>query len=897
MSEEPKLSKEKIKEKPKMEYRNSCEINFPPMFPNVLSGTDLSNVYSSPQNKKRKMEDPIEGFENFELNTKNFPSKESITKGRSNTVTKRPENFRPMIPISNSPIANYYAGVTQRRTSNGEMDLAQFSLEDNLEKGINQKNFKNRDSIISLGSQNFDFSPSNIFIDPSNSSSVNRITGSPLRLYQVDQSPDDEERNKEDQGPEENDFCLISLQDGFNSPDGIKRTSGILANTSLNENNLRMSGSSQNNQGMGLYNLYGNNSQNYPEKNNEGISDFMNSSEGYLPIQSAMIKKSLNIPKAEDSDDIDKYYNNSNFETNINNTLNQLNRLSLSQEEQNNINSMNQLYGNYQNQNSLDFPQTNLNTGNSENKNIQSKEENLNDFENVLQNEKETQNLNKNEMENYSLPQNLNQFQDYSNFYENIPYKTKMPLNSLYPNPKTAQYIPGQNPNNININNAYYSKYISNYYINNMPNLQQNQQPNIPKNIPNMMMNNYNNPMFYQQYQSQMNPNEEYLNQQMYGNQMNMNMLNNLNMNIGKKKKKNKIKRLDPNSYQDKPIQSLALYLNSLAKDQGGCRYLQKLLDEDPMTVTSELYPPLYANILNLINDPFANYLIQKMFVAMNEKQKEEIIEKISPSLFEIGSNSHGTRVLQSLINFLNTEKLIKKFLSALVPNVIPLIKELNGTHVVQLFTKTFPSYSDIINKIIVENCHLLAIHRHGCCVLQKYLQTSEEEMLLGLIKQLIKNCLDLVVDQFGNYVIQSILLMKNISYGNEITRKITENVCFYAKHKYSSNVVEKCLDHCDGQTKQKLFEKLTQKENIQDLILDEHGNYIVQKVLSTQDPETQKNMINAILPLMERISTLNYGERIINRLNMTYPQLKTMRPRKGFNPMMKMGFTEENNY
>ena len=137
------------------------------------------------------------------------------------------------------------------------------------------------------------------------------------------------------------------------------------------------------------------------------------------------------------------------------------------------------------------------------------------------------------------------------------------------------------------------------------------------------------------------------------------------------------------------------------------------------------------------------------------------------------------------------------------------------------------------------------------------------------------------------NYVIQSILLMNNINCGNAIAMRITENVCYYAKHKYSSNVVEKCFDYCNGIVRDKLIYTLMRPEAINDLILDEHGNYVIQKVLACVDMERQKAMLALIIPLFDKLKMMNYGERVINRLLMSYPQLVNCFAYPGMNMSM----------
>jgi hypothetical protein len=359
-------------------------------------------------------------------------------------------------------------------------------------------------------------------------------------------------------------------------------------------------------------------------------------------------------------------------------------------------------------------------------------------------------------------------------------------------------------------------------------------------------------------------------------NTMNLNnnmLMNNNNANqFNIEQKKKKVKRLETSTYIDKPLSYIADNFILLGKDQGACRYIQKLLNDNPIETLKVLYDPLCKNILQLINDPFGNYLIQKIITFLNGDQLLEILKIISPFFFEICCNTHGTRVLQKLIDHSKDPKVKNYFFELLKPLITPLLKQLNGTFVVQKFAEVNNEYSNEINEIIVENAPVLSTHRHGCCVIQKYLELKDPIMTPKLLDKLIENCLLLIIDQFGNYVIQTILLMGDKKYGNKLAEKITENVVYYAKHKYSSNVIEKCFDYCDGIYLQNLMNNVRQKDNLTELILDEHGNYVVQKVLSLSKPNEQKSMLRMIVPLFEKLRNFSYGERVINRLLVSYP-------------------------
>ena len=338
-----------------------------------------------------------------------------------------------------------------------------------------------------------------------------------------------------------------------------------------------------------------------------------------------------------------------------------------------------------------------------------------------------------------------------------------------------------------------------------------------------------------------------------------------------------KIKRIDPQTYLNESYEYLAHNIYPLAKDQAGCRFLQKKLEDEPQIATSFFYPAILPYVLPLVKDPFGNYLIQKLCYTLTPEQILQLLKILSTNILDIGANSHGTRVIQHIINFLKTPELIQYFITIIQPYVIPLLKELNGTHIIQKFNTDYPKYSNIINKIVIDNCESLATHRHGCCVLQKYLDSPDEEMKRNLINSLIDKCLVLIIDQFGNYVMQSVLLLNDVEASNAIASKLVENAAYYSKQKYSSNVVEKCFDYCDDNARKKLINVLSKAEVMNDLIVDEHGNYVIQKVLACADLKTQNEMLQNIAPMINKLKTLNFGERIISRLLVSYPQMNGM--------------------
>ena len=783
---------------------------------------------------------------------KNFPSKEEVCKGN-------PEYSQKLKIPSSSPITQYF---NMDNIFNKDFG---FKLETPNSNNMGETPI----SHLSNMSQNdmFNCSPSDFF-----NRGTNVEMGKSINKINISEQDNDDDKNKnvKEEGDELYTMKLDNEDNNFKDDNNMilnkinemkhKKKDKIKASNNSKQPKLKKKINNNESKLIKKEELIKdeiNNNINEKKEIDNKIEDLNNNFELLGINNDIQIKGNKNIIKEENSSSIlispemtKKFeeYIDDNYESPVilnidekqktNNKIDENKNIILNNPENNNNTFNNEKKNNlnYLPNNNKD----NLNFINS--MNINCTNLNINNFTNLSKNA-ENNNFNEaNQQLLYYIQQQNNQ-----NNVGNVGYNN----NNFNKNKKPK--MPYKNTNNNTSNDIYNEQQRMNYF-----NLMNGMNVNNNQYFPQNNMNNMNNngyPYYYNNNNNSSNNNNN--------NQPNIN--NDYN-------KRKKIKKLDGNMYFNKPLSYLAKNLNSLGKDQGACRYLQKLLDENPLETIQYLYDPLCENLLQLINDQFGNYLIQKIITYLNEDQILYMLQIISQSFFEIASNNYGTRVLQKIIDYIKTAKLANYFYQLMKPLIIPLLKELNGTFAVQKFATLHRQYSNEINEIIVENSHVLATHRHGCCVVQKYLEINDPLMTPKLLDKLVENCLLLIIDQFGNYVIQTILAMGNKKYGNKIAEKITENVVYYAKHKYSSNVVEKCFNYCDGNYKLNLMMNVQKKENLIELILDEHGNYVVQKVLSLSPPVTQKNMLKLIIPVFEKLKRCPYGDRVINRLIATYP-------------------------
>ena len=87
------------------------------------------------------------------------------------------------------------------------------------------------------------------------------------------------------------------------------------------------------------------------------------------------------------------------------------------------------------------------------------------------------------------------------------------------------------------------------------------------------------------------------------------------------------------------------------------------------------------------------------------------------------------------------------------------------------------------------------------------------------------------------------------------------DNIVEYSINRYSSNVVEKCFDRCGVNEKKLLIQKICPIETVSNLVLDKHGNYVIQKALYYAETKERNIILNNIKLLIPKIMKESFGE------------------------------------
>lgn len=86
---------------------------------------------------------------------------------------------------------------------------------------------------------------------------------------------------------------------------------------------------------------------------------------------------------------------------------------------------------------------------------------------------------------------------------------------------------------------------------------------------------------------------------------------------------------------------------------------------------------------------------------------------------------------------------------------------------------------------------------------MQRCLEKGRNNQKLELSQVIVANLRFLIEDPFGNYLVQNVLKIQNEEINSQIFAFIAGDFIRLSKLKFSSNVIEKCLENEKSQAKQ----------------------------------------------------------------------------------------------
>ncbi|KAI3644562.1 hypothetical protein MP228_010726 [Amoeboaphelidium protococcarum] len=324
------------------------------------------------------------------------------------------------------------------------------------------------------------------------------------------------------------------------------------------------------------------------------------------------------------------------------------------------------------------------------------------------------------------------------------------------------------------------------------------------------------------------------------------------------------------------------------SSDQHGSRFIQQKLEYAEPKVRAALFEELCPHSFDLTTDVFGNYVVQKFFEYGSPEQRSRLIHNMAGKFMQLSVQTYGCRVVQKSLEFGKPEEQCK-IIHELEPSITALVKDQNGNHVVQKAIE-IASPGDI--KVIIGSfggqVFSLATHAYGCRVMQRIFEHCDEALTRPLVKELSTFTQTLVQDQYGNYVIQHILERGNPEDRANILRQVRGQLLHLSRHKFASNVIEKCVIYASETQRTELIDELlaipagkvgsaaqqspSSQQNVENMPLmqmmrDQFANYVVQRLLEVCSKPQLEKILAVVRPNVVMIKKFTYGRHVVTKL------------------------------
>lgn len=311
----------------------------------------------------------------------------------------------------------------------------------------------------------------------------------------------------------------------------------------------------------------------------------------------------------------------------------------------------------------------------------------------------------------------------------------------------------------------------------------------------------------------------------------------------------------------------------------------------------------LLPHLSSLVTDVFGNYVVQKIFEHGSEEHKVLLAKSLQNDVLRLSLQMYGCRVVQKALEHLPMKWKLS-LIGELKGNVLRCVRDQNGNHVIQkcieCCCKMGPS--SLIPPFLLDSFKdqiaTLAKHPYGCRVIQRIFEQetkvcpTSSEMIRSLIDEMHLSIKDLIEDQYGNYVVQHLLSIDSREDCSLIIREcITGSLLFYSKHKFASNVVEKCVAHGPKADRMLLIEEsLTSVSSIENgsngkqpplleewpspnvpvfvlMMKDQFANYVLQKMLDVVEGEQRDRLLKEVRYNLGVLRKLAFGKHCLVKL------------------------------
>ncbi|KAL6121153.1 Pum2 [Nucleospora cyclopteri] len=239
--------------------------------------------------------------------------------------------------------------------------------------------------------------------------------------------------------------------------------------------------------------------------------------------------------------------------------------------------------------------------------------------------------------------------------------------------------------------------------------------------------------------------------------------------------------------------------------------------------------------------------------------EKKEVVVTNKTACAAVCKDQEGSRFIQNKLDQWSREE-VTTFFAEIVENSLELSTNLFGNYVIQkIIAFLGPNECYTLIAQFFTHIYSLSTHVYGCRVVQKLIDHVED--ISFIVDELAENISDLIASPNGNHVIQK-CIEKNIDK-LFIIREFEKDCIHLAQQRYGCRVLQRLFEVCSEEQVRILYMEIL--SNIDQLINDKYGNYVIQHLIQT-DHSRKEEIFDYIIRNSVELSKYKFSSNVIEK-------------------------------
>merc|ERR1719419_1180540 len=246
-------------------------------------------------------------------------------------------------------------------------------------------------------------------------------------------------------------------------------------------------------------------------------------------------------------------------------------------------------------------------------------------------------------------------------------------------------------------------------------------------------------------------------------------------------------------------LETLLPNIPSLSVQLYGCRVVQKLLECGAWEHKSVVAKQFKGSIMTFVYDQNGNHVIQRLIERLNAKEIGFVVDEISGYTYSLAMHPYGSRVIQRLLTKFCRKK-VQPLLNEIKQHTIALSKNQYGNWIIQWIIKHCVLERREVVVQLIGHVAELSKEKFASNVVEQVFKRSSRAHISALAEELLEDdasqtercstLVTLVNDQFGNYVIQTLLDSSSGEFRQRLLASLSK--CGKMEKDYGKNILLK---------------------------------------------------------------------------------------------------------